>query len=301
MVALRNSVRSVIAYAKMLYYYGQQMCLARLYLLHRIKILEVRENDFLSEISVLRGISPHSKDDLSIVEEKRKQPQERNRLQVQDEDDSELEIILDTRMINEIDLSKAALRDISRRLEDKKNALTDIEKQMDDVSNSLLSSMERQSSGLDLEPNVSCGSNRVERTLGQVTPNRPRVGGPQIWSPKSKQMDMSQENVKDLLPQGALGSPRGRHGGAPDAAGSSVLGRESCEGTTGVDSDSAPVEQTVTVDKESAPDLYQPQEASPSKRLEEEIPHSAKGKRKAIASPESNEDDAGITHSPKAK
>lgn len=87
-VALRNSVRSVIAYAKMLYDYGQQMCLARIYLLHRIRLLEVRENDFLSEISVLRGISPYSKDDLSIVEEKRKQPLERNRLQVQDEDDS---------------------------------------------------------------------------------------------------------------------------------------------------------------------------------------------------------------------
>jgi len=40
---LRNNIRVTIAYVKLLYDYGQQMGLARVYLLHRIKILEVRE------------------------------------------------------------------------------------------------------------------------------------------------------------------------------------------------------------------------------------------------------------------
>lgn len=37
--------------------------------------------------------------------------------------DLEMEIILDTRIINEIDNSKAALQNISKRLEEKKNVL----------------------------------------------------------------------------------------------------------------------------------------------------------------------------------
>lgn len=55
---LRNNIRATIAYVKLMYDYGQQMCLARTYLLHRIKILEVREQDNQAEISILRGLTP---------------------------------------------------------------------------------------------------------------------------------------------------------------------------------------------------------------------------------------------------
>lgn len=54
-VALCNNVRTTIAYVKLLYDSAQQSSLARMYLLHRIKIMEVRENDLTSEISLLRG------------------------------------------------------------------------------------------------------------------------------------------------------------------------------------------------------------------------------------------------------
>lgn len=55
---IRNSVRASIAYAKMLYDFGQKMYFARDYLLQKIKLLEVREADFKLEVSELRGISP---------------------------------------------------------------------------------------------------------------------------------------------------------------------------------------------------------------------------------------------------
>lgn len=57
-VATRNSIRATIAYAKVLYDHGQRMFQAREYLLHRIKLLEVREVNLRHEISVLRGVSP---------------------------------------------------------------------------------------------------------------------------------------------------------------------------------------------------------------------------------------------------
>lgn len=54
----RDNVRAIIAYAKLLYDFGQQMSLARIYLVHKIKLLEVRDIDLNAEISVLRGQSP---------------------------------------------------------------------------------------------------------------------------------------------------------------------------------------------------------------------------------------------------
>jgi len=153
-------------------------------------------------------------------------------------------------MINEIDLSRAALQDISKRLQDKKNALIDLEQQMDVVSRSLVSTTERQDSSLKLEQDFTHSSSRVERTRGSKSPNRPRAGDSRIWSPKSmKKMAMSQGIEANLPPQGALGSPRVRHGGAPDAAGSTVYGQKSCEGTVGVASASAPTEQAATAEQ----------------------------------------------------
>jgi len=68
-LALRNNIRATTAYVKLLYDYGQQMCLARAYLLHRIKVLEVRENDLFSEISMLRGLSPPAGEELSLLKD----------------------------------------------------------------------------------------------------------------------------------------------------------------------------------------------------------------------------------------
>lgn len=58
MISIRNSVRATITFSKVLYDFGQQMSLARLYLVHRVKLLEVRDSDRCAEISVLRGLSP---------------------------------------------------------------------------------------------------------------------------------------------------------------------------------------------------------------------------------------------------
>lgn len=142
--AFGNNIRTTTAYTKLLYDYGQQMSLARTYLLYKIKLLEVRENDYLSEISLLRGITPPAGQELSLLKEGHHRTPDKSCLHEQvAESDSELEIILDTRMINEIDLSKAALHDINKRIADKKNVLLDIEKQMDEVSNSIFSSVDR--------------------------------------------------------------------------------------------------------------------------------------------------------------
>jgi len=59
------------------------------------------------------------------------------------------------------------------------------------------------------------------------------------------------------------------------------------------------VHEEIATAAESTPDLQQQQEASPNKRLEEEITHSVKGKRKATTSPESNENDVGIINTPR--
>jgi len=213
-------------------------------------VLEVRENDLFSEISVHRGLTPPVGEETSLLKDSYNRVQGKNCLHNQEEGhDSELEIILDTRMINKIDLSRAALEDINKRLQDKKNVLIDLEQQMDDVSKSLVSSTERQDLSLKSERDVTHSSSRVERTRGFESPNRSRAGGSRIWSPKFIQtMAMSQGSEINLPSQGALGSPRDRHGGAPDAAGSTVLGRESGEGTVGAVSASAPTEKMATAE-----------------------------------------------------
>lgn len=56
-IALRNNIRACIAYVKLLYDFGQHMSLAHAYLLHRVKLQEVREHDLYMENSTLRGVT----------------------------------------------------------------------------------------------------------------------------------------------------------------------------------------------------------------------------------------------------
>jgi len=296
---LRNNIRATIAYVKLMYDYGQQMCLARTYLLHRIKILEVREQDNQAEISILRGLTPPANGPSSSGGRLEMQDVFRDQyLQEQDkESDTELEIILDTRMINEIDQSKAALYDISRRIEDRKNVLLKLENQMDNVSSQLLSSIEQSSSSfLELERKDNSCSSRVERTQGSDTSNRPKEGDARITSPKTiYNMDNAQGHEENLPSQGVLGSPRDRHGGAPDAAGSTVLGRKSSEGTVGVASASAPADQAATAETEPLEMVACIPEDTPNVVQTETSIITAGEKRKASTSPGSEADGvAGI-------
>lgn len=135
-----NNIRSTIAYVKLIYDYGQQMCFARSYLLHRIKLFEVREQDLTAEMSVLRGMSTLIGDTSEGV---MSEECEVNREDKNENSDPELNILLDTRMIKEIDLTREALQDISQRLGDKKDALWRIEREMDDVSGSILSTSQQ--------------------------------------------------------------------------------------------------------------------------------------------------------------
>lgn len=157
-----NSVRSTIAYTKLLYDYEQQMRLARAYLLHKIKILEVRERDTNLEASILRGRNtpPMVDSPGSLINELRNKTQNEEGMS-----DVELNIIMDTKMIGEIDLSRAALSDISQRLESKIHTLSDIERQMDDMSHEIKMVLEKErtidSNSGNHNNNNPCG---VERT-----------------------------------------------------------------------------------------------------------------------------------------
>jgi len=147
-------------------------------------LFEVRESDYLSEISVLRGITPPIGQDMPILQ--------RDLYNLNQEDgkdnDEELDIILDTRMIKEIDLSEAVLRDINKQIKDKKNVLTDIEGQMDEVSSLLATSKEEhQVSPLqELGTEVVPSSTRVEWTQDFEASNHSREGDTRILSPTIK-------------------------------------------------------------------------------------------------------------------
>jgi len=133
-------------------------------------------------------------------------------------------------------------------------------------------------------------------------------------------MERTMEQEINLPSQGALGSPRDRHSGAPDAAGSTVIRRKSSEGTAEVDFDSAHAEQAATVEKESVKAIYRDstdtmedntaleahnkEETPPAtseeiyihhEKHEEELPLPVAGKRKASTSPESKDEDNEIT------
>jgi len=113
-------------------------------------------------------------------------------------------------MIKEIDLSKATLRDISRRIEDKKNVLSKIEQRMDDVSSLLLTSKEHQDSSLQGPgSDKTSGSLRVEWTQGFETSNHPRDGDTRTRSPKLKYMEMDTDMKENLRSQRSR-SPSGR-------------------------------------------------------------------------------------------
>jgi len=105
-------------------------------------------------------------------------------------------------MIKEIDLSEAALRDISRQIEDKKNVLINIEQQMDDVSSLLITSEEQQeSSTQERGSELASSSFRVEWTQGFETPNHPRDGDTRMLSPKLITMEMNKDTEINLRPQ----------------------------------------------------------------------------------------------------
>lgn len=253
-VALANNVRMTIAYVKLLYDYGQQMSLARSYLLHRIKLFEVRELDLTAEMSVLRGISPLIGDtsDKSLMGKECKVNQEDK----SEDSDPEMNILMDTRMIKESDLTREALRDISQRLEEKKDALLKIEREMDDVSGSILStSQQDEVASEQAEHNDVHGSQRSERTHESANSKRPRDEGARNSPSNINDMEMSKEHEEGLPPQEDFGTSRGRPGGAPDATRSVdqelSSWHESCEGTAGVELASAPADQVATGEKRS--------------------------------------------------
>lgn len=146
---LRNKIQATIALIKVLYDISQQMALARVYLMHRVKLLEVRECDRNAEISIMRGVT-------SSIEERLSFGGRTHRDVLYDEmekKDHELEIIMDTKMIGETDQSKELLMDINNQLTDKKRSLLDIEHQINlTVTDSVL---------LDNESNLT-SSNKLE-------------------------------------------------------------------------------------------------------------------------------------------
>jgi len=106
-------------------------------------------------------------------------------------------------------------------------------------------------------------------------------------------MAMIEGNDNDLLSQGALGSPRDRQGGAPDATGSNVSGRESSEGTVGA----APAAKTATAEIDPLDVMSCDYTVTPTVNLPEETPAQAitvtqatGEKRKASSSPGSEVD-----------
>jgi len=169
----------------------------------------------------------------------------------------------------------------------------------------IITGSERVNLSLKLERDAIHSSSRVERTPGIESPNRPRAGDPRIWSPKSTQiMAMSQENEMILLSQGALESPRDRQGGAPDATGSNVSGRESSEGTVGAASVSAPAAKTATAENDPI-DVLNDYTVTPTVIVPEETPtqttmitQATGEKRKASPGSEANDIEGAITRRP---
>lgn len=243
---MRNRLRAVIAYVKLLYDHGQQMALSRTYLLHKVKLLEVRENDYLSEISILRGISPLnvSENPLGTSDLNESQSVKRSRLQGK-VNDMELGIIIDTKSINEIDQSHLALLNISQRIADKKQVLLDIDKQLDDVSKSVCYMVDPQSSLMELERSSSppFNSSGVECPQDLSSSKHPRDGDTRTLSPNITTIMELQGQERNLLSQGEIGTSRDRQSGEPDAARSS-----SDEGTAGMDAGSVPAVQAVTAE-----------------------------------------------------
>jgi len=203
-------------------------------------------------------------------------------------------------VIREIDHSKEVLHNIISKLEDKKNVLEEIEQQIEDTSMTLLSSIEFNKSSFKEEHTEADSSSRVERTQVQEITNRPRASGARISPQKIiHEMEMSQEIETGLLSQGALGSPKDQHSGAPDAAGSIVHGRKSCEGTAEADLGSASAEQVATVETDpfTGAELTSctHEDADPSTCAEMAPISNTREKRKASSSPGSEiADDAGV-------
>lgn len=217
----RNIIRSVVAHAKALYDIAQQMILAREYLLHRIKLLEVRENDLYSEINVLRGLTPPppvaEDPSLDSVLELKQRSQSGDK-----ESDAELEILMDTRMISEIDKSRAAFQDIGQRLADKKEVLLNLDKQMDMATSDINNSAAEQGSlilkdfdfiNVDDQGIFSADNEkRAGRTQRRSEANRPRGRTPRIRNQSQTNMNMEDNEETLLPPQGFRSSSDRREG-----------------------------------------------------------------------------------------
>lgn len=197
----RNGVRTVIAYVKLLYDFGQQMFLSRLYLMHKIKLLEVREDDLNFEISMIRGVTP-------VINEGSPSSGSTAGNTVGDVNrgqscDKEMDIALDTRIIEEIDHSREVLQDLSQRIAENKKTLVDIEREADEISASFV--LSRDSHKIESEQDTSRCSKGLERSQELCMINRSRVGDTRSMSPNYTNytnMAMLKENEETLPSQG---------------------------------------------------------------------------------------------------
>lgn len=297
----RNIVRTCIAQSRMLFDQEQLMSSAREYLIRRIEILKLRERDLNHEISVLRAAS---------FPEERGQRVDRDRshelsfiptnmgstMQSSAQVDiANINLDRDT-ILREIDKSELNLSKLGEEIMHKKEILHDIDSRIEDASRGSLCHEQPGNSGRTLpplhanEPEIITGSERVGRTRSHFE-SRPRGGVPQNKTYIYSSMEMSQINK-------STSEEFGTSGRLGDAV-SGVARSSSDEGNLCMGAACVHEEIATAADIESAPDLQQQQEASPNKRLEEEITHSVKGKRKATTSPESNEDDVGIITTPR--
>lgn len=289
-IGIRNTIRSTIAYVKLLYDFGQQMLFARLYLLHRVKLLEVRERDSNLELSMVRGLSSSGEDPSfksNVINDSINKNLKRD-------DSYEPEIVFDARMINEIDNSQAALDKISKKIANKRRELLDIEKKMDNASSSIMTLSTMKTELINFQV-----SDRAEHTLDLCLSCSSRDGDSRIMSPIDTNMEMSLENDGILLSQGEIGAPRDRQGGEPDAAGS-----ESSKGTAGAVSASALVAKDVTAEiseeyKDGLSHIDTSQDDLP--HVEDTLPLVAREKRKASISPNSEVDVIGAHRHTKAR
>lgn len=114
------------------------------------------------------------------------------------------EIIIDTRMIKEIDASQSLLFDISQQIaEVEKKIMLDIDKQMDDMSSFLMTSYNVESS--EFEPiNIGCSPGLEHSQNINLTCSK--VGGARKSPPNYQETAMQQENNCRLLPQREFGA-----------------------------------------------------------------------------------------------
>lgn len=264
----RNKLRAVIAYIKVMYDFGQKMLLANV-LLHRIKLIEVRDEDQSTEISYLRGNSsdenrPSNKelDDFSTTG-----------LPPSVEVDSMEDMIMDcAERVRTIDRTQRSLSKLSGEI---------------------------SRARILLEDTNSTSRTDLTMTTG-ATMDLERGRSPPLEKTNHYYFDMAVHKEKDmkLLSQEDFGNSSGRHSGAvPGAALSS-----SNEGNPCADAVAALGDSITTAENLGAQDTALP--TSPDDHREE-CPPTAAPKRKAVSSPEENppgnESEAGFKRPTKAR